>query len=308
MNVNSTAIYDAVQNGMSFEEAVERTAKVTERGLQEASVIDAQVFTDYDQMKDKLIMQVVSTERNAELLEKVPHTEMEDMSVVYRFQVESEEEGIGTILITNEMLDRYDISAEQLHADAMENAPELKPAVIKGMTETMMEIMGEDFDGMFPQELIPEDEKMYVATVPDKTQGASVIAYQDFMDQAAEKIGGDFYVIPSSVHEVLLVKDDGEFDAKSLQAMVVEVNATQVAPEDVLTDNVYHYDSKERIFEMADKFEARMQDREAVENDRGEKGSVLQDLASKQKEVQAKDASKDAAEKAPKKDKGEVSL
>lgn len=308
VNLNLTAIYEAVQEGENFGDAVEKAARTAERGIKDAPVVDAQSFSDYEQMKDKLIMQVVSTERNAELLDKVPHTEVEDMSVVYRFQVESGEAGIGTILVTNEMLKNYDITEDQLKADALENAPELKPAVIKGMTETMMELMGEEFPEQFPVEMLPEDEKMYVATVPDKMQGASVIAYQDFMDQAAEKVGGDFYLLPSSVHEVLLVKDDGEFDAKSLQAMVVEVNATQVPPEDLLTDNVYHYDSKERVFELADKFEARKQEREKRGPEVEEKSSVLGDLEANQKKIKAQESSKDVTDKTPKKDKGDVSL
>lgn len=79
------------------------------------------------------------------------------------------------------------------------------------------------------------------------------------MDQAAEKLGGDFYILPSSIHEILLVPDNGDKAADDLRDMVREVNATQVSPEEKLTDNVYHYDSKEHIFELAKKFEARQQ-------------------------------------------------
>ena len=78
------------------------------------------------------------------------------------------------------------------------------------------------------------------------------------MDQAAERVGGDFYILPSSIHEVLLVKDDGKFGIDYLEDMVKEVNATQVAPEDLLTDSVYHYDAKGKVFELAEKYEERM--------------------------------------------------
>ena len=101
-----------------------------------------------------------------------------------------------------------------------------------------------------------EDEKIYVATVPDKVHGAGVLAYQDLMEQAAERAGGDFYILPSSLHEVLIVPDNGEMGLKDLEAMVKEVNATQVAPADKLTDSVYHYDSQAKIFELGEKFVA----------------------------------------------------
>ena len=77
----------------------------------------------------------------------------------------------------------------------MENAPELKPAVIKGMSEVMFEMMGPDAAAMFGMDEMPQDEKMYVATVPDKIAGAGVIAYQNFMDEAAERVGGDFFIL-----------------------------------------------------------------------------------------------------------------
>ena len=147
---------------------------------------------------------------------------------------------------------------------------------------------------------------MYVATVPDKISGAGVIAYQEFMDQAAEKLGGDFYILPSSIHEILLVKDDGNVDFKDLKAMVEEVNATQVAPEEKLTDSVYHYDSKDHIFELAEKFEARQQAKEAdISSEKEEKGSVLGDLKAKKDEI-AKQPKKETVEKVDKSKGGEA--
>ena len=94
---------------------------------------------------------------------------------------------------------------------------------------------------------------MFVATVPDKIHGAGVIAYPNFMEDAAQKMGGDFFVLPSSIHEVLLVKDNGQMTAKELENMVKEVNATQVEPADQLTDHVYHYDQTDRVFELRGK-------------------------------------------------------
>ena len=84
---------------------------------------------------------------------------------------------------------------------------------------------------------IPDDaeETMYVATVPDKNSGAGVIAYQDFMDQAAERVGGDFFVLPSSINEILLVPDNGDMTADALRDMVKDVNAKEVSPEERLS-------------------------------------------------------------------------
>jgi len=78
------------------------------------------------------------------------------------------------------------------------------------------------------------------------------------MDQAAEKLGGNFFVLPSSIHECLFIKDDGEFQRPQLEEMVQSVNATEVSEADFLSDSVYHYDSEARIFEKAATFESRV--------------------------------------------------
>ena len=131
-----------------------------------------------------------------------------------------------------------------------------------------------------------------------------VIAYQNFMDQAAERAGGDFFILPSSIHELLIVPDNGQMGLRDLEAMVREVNATQVAPEDKLTDSVYHYDSKEKIFELGEKFVERQAEKEAaMDKEASEKSSVIGELKAKKEEID-KQPKKDAPQKAAK-SKGE---
>lgn len=299
VNVNMENFFEAYENGVDYDAVVDRAIRVIENGLDHQPAIDVSSLTDYSQMKDKLIMEVVSKEANEEMLANIPHVEMEDMAVVYRFVLDSSEEGRATILATNQLIETMGVTTEQLHKDAMENAPELKPAIIMGMSE-MLADMGMPMEMMGME--APTQEFMYVATVEDKINGAGVLAYQNFMDQAAERIGGDFFILPSSRHEILLVPDNGEADLQQLKDMVREVNATQVAPEEKLTDSVYHYDSKEKIFELGEKFMERQAkkeaDREAID-EKSDKASVLGELKAKKDEV-AKQPKKEAVEKAAK--------
>lgn len=306
VNMNFEVFAEAYASGVPFNEIVEQVAGKVEAHIGNMPEFDVAQLTDYEQMKDKLCMEVVAADRNADLLAKVPHQEIEDMAVVYRFVMESSDEGRASILVTNDLLDKMGVTPEQLHADALENAPEIRPAVIQGMSEVIVGMMGEDAPEMFGIDEFPQDEMMYVASVPDRISGAGVIAYQEFMDQAAERLGGDFFILPSSIHEVLLVKDDGSANLSELKNMVEEVNATQVAPEEKLTDSVYHYDSKDHIFELAEKFEARQQAKEAdISSEKEEKASVLGELKAKKDEV-AKQPKKDAVEKAAKSKGGEA--
>ena len=278
VNINMDELYKAYEGGHDYDQLVDRTVTRASAALENHPDFNLEALQDYDHMKETLSMEVVSAQRNAELLEKVPHKEIEDMAVVYRFVVDSGDDGRGSILITNQMLDNYGITAEQLHQDALEFAPVMRPAVIQTMAETLLEMMGPEAKDMIP--VLPDDP-LFVATVPDKIQGASVLAYENFMEQAAERVGGDFYILPSSIHEILLVRDDGTFDINRLEDMVKEVNETQVAPEDLLTDSVYHYDSKEKIFELAEKYEERTASRK--------RESTLDKLQEKSRDHIAKD-------------------
>ena len=220
VNIPIDKFYGAIDNGASYDEVVDRAVKAYTEGIENKPDFDIAALSDYNQMKDKLAMEVVSAETNKELLETVPHKDMEDMAVVYRFVISSDEEGRASVLITNKMLENYGVTPEQLHADALENAPQLKPMEIKGMSEVIAEMMGveqAELMGIYP--VAPEDEQIFVASVPDKVHGAGVLAYQDFMDKAAERAGGDFFILPSSIHEILIVPDNGKMDLKSLESM-----------------------------------------------------------------------------------------
>ena len=299
LNLNVDNIYEAYNQGQDYGELVDKAVEVIQENIEFKPSIEVSAFTDYEQMKQTIAIEVVSAERNKEMLENIPHQMMEDMAVVYRFVIESDNVGRGTILATHKLLESMETTAEQLFEDAMKIAPEKHPVVIKGMFEVLVDMMGNGTDS-FPLEELPTDEKMFVATVPDKIHGAGVIAYPDFMEQAKEALGCDFFILPSSIHEVILVKDDGATDYSELKGTVEMVNAEKVPIDLQLTDNVYHYDSQDKVFELAEKFEARKQEREAASLEKGEKGSVLKNLKDKQTIVDKAVSSIDASIKTPK--------
>ena len=92
---------------------------------------------------------------------------------------------------------------------------------------------------------------------------------------------GDYFILPSSIHEVLLLRDDGNMDYRALEAMVREINVTQVAPEERLSDQVYHYDAAEKLLETGKHFSERQ-----AEKDISGRSSVLKDLEEGKKQVQ----------------------
>ncbi len=102
-----------------------------------------------------------------------------------------------------------------MHEDAVKNAPEIRPIVIQGMAEVLAKSMGVEDLEMMGLNILPEQEQMFVASVPGNVHGAGVIAYEDFKDKASERVGDQsFFILPSSIHELLIIPDNGNFDLK----------------------------------------------------------------------------------------------
>ena len=261
--LNLQDFYKALGFGMFLEDVMDSIERSVVSAVRHMPHYDARVLEDYDRMKDALTVDLVPVAGNEEKLAQIPHKNVEDMALVYRFEEESSVYGSASILVTNEMLAVYDITADQLHEDAMKAAVQNRPAKLHNMNDVMRDMMG-DMSGLVPMN---EPSPLWVATVEGGQNGAGVIQYPGFLDQAAEALGGDFYVLPSSVHEVLLVADDGSMELSYLEEMVRSVNETEVSPAERLSDNVYHYDSKAHIFENARTFEARVAAKEEILTD-----------------------------------------
>ena len=274
--VNPREYYDQIQNGETdFTSVLRRFCRSADEVLNKTPDIDVKPIGDYNQMKQHLQIQMVPTLANLDMLSRLPHLQMADLSAVFRFVLSED----MTILVTNRMLEEYGVTESQVQRDALNNAPKEFPAQIRPLATVLAGMMGdEDMMEEMPE---PDSSTLYVASIPGLSYGAGVIAYPTFMEQAAEKLGGDFFILPSSIHEVLLLKDDGKTDYRGLEAMVCEINQTQVAPEDRLSDFVYHYDTRDRIFERAGGFESR---KRILVGGQHERHSVLADLENGKKE------------------------
>lgn len=305
VSFNLEEIFTKFEQSGDYDSVLKNTTSFVANGIDTAPKTDIDNLLNYEEMKNKLSIEVISAEANKELLLNIPHDRIEDLAAVYRFVLKSESTGKASILVSNEMMQKMGITHEQLKNDALYNAPIIRPAVIKGMNEVIKELMGKEAYEI-ANGTGNVEESVYVATVPDKDSGAGVLSYQNFMDQAAERVGGDFFILPSSIHEILIVKDDGEMKAELLRNMVQQINRTELMPEDKLSDNVYHYDSKEHIFELAEKFEARQKEKmKGIEMKADSRDSVIKDMKSKQKEV-SKMPIKSAPVKAAKSKGGEA--
>lgn len=269
--VNLKQFYENYASGsVSFQDALSEVAEKIQR--EPPAAFDMDVLRNYEVAKERLFIRVCGVEQNQELLENVPHRREEDLAVTYHLLFGETEDGtVAGALITDSLLKTYGVTEEQLHQDAMENSQKLFPAKFLPMRNIMQEIfhtqmiesgVPEAMAQVMMESMMPQDEHpMYVLTNEQKVNGAGVLFYPEMMDKIGDTLGSDYIILPSSTHEVIIVPDDGSFTALEMQDMVAEVNSTEVEPEERLTDESYHYDKKDHVFEKFSTFEARMEEK-----------------------------------------------
>lgn len=267
---------------------------------------------NFEDLKDSLTVKVVNTENNKDYLADKPTEQIEDMSVVFAAVVKETDEGRMTLPITNEIMESMGVDQQQLKETALANISD-QDYSFKSMRDVLVGMMFPDGipenDPMVDLMLPPEDAgtQMYVLSNTQNVNGASEILNQKAMDEIAEKLGGDFIVLPSSVHETIILPIDQGMDSNELEGMVQQINAGVVSDEDKLSDHVFQYDSESHELVRMDKMEERKQEKEAVKADKTEekseqsksdkaapkKSSSLQDrISKKQTEIDSKEAVK----------------
>lgn len=201
----------------------------------------------YDSIKDLLEVNAISEKYNRDVLAGTKYRVLGDIAIVYFLNATNGD--LDKVVKAAPVLNA--ISVKQIERDALLNSMIRNPAVIKSMDSEIESIIGIS---------IPKDEtisEMYIASVPSKKFGACVLAYPGFFEQAAATVGGSYYVIPSSIHELILVKDSGNLsddDINNFTSDIKLANKTILARDEILSDNLYHYDAEFHKFEIADDY------------------------------------------------------
>ncbi|MCI5874186.1 MAG: DUF5688 family protein [Clostridiales bacterium] len=202
--------------------------------------IDISFFTDYDKVKSRIIFKLVNYERNRELLKEVPHYRFLDLSIVFNCLVESSPSGSATILIHNQHLNYWGITKDDLYALAQQNTPRLLSYDLRNMTDILKELLSdEDIPADAPD--ATTSYPMYVLTNRYKLNGSGCILYQNLLRDFANRLESDLFILPSSVHEVLIIPVKNKTSPQELSDMVKDVNSSQLSREEILSDHVYYF-------------------------------------------------------------------
>lgn len=250
--------FEEYKNGMTLNEIVGQLADsyLQSRNFEIPDVTEL-VF-DFEKVQGLLRLQLINKEYNGEKLQDIPCKDLEntDLTAVLRIHLPVEQPGETTILVTDAMLSQWDKAMDELYPIALQNTMVANPARINSMRQVIMEMYTREYGEKEVGNFKIEPYEQYVLKNSAGINGATVLLYPDILEQLAQGANANLFILPSSVHEIILMQDTGQLDAKELQAMVMTVNETGVLPEERLSDEVYYYDKDEHCLSMATSREA----------------------------------------------------
>lgn len=205
-----------------------------------STIIESERFKDFKYAKDFICYQVINTEINKKLLLNIPHINMLDLSYVFNI-VDIDNHTIKNYMITNELMLSWKVSVEELFELSLKNTMRLFEHIISPM-EIVMEKLGMimvSFDENVP-DIQNTNTPLYVCSNLYMINGAGVVFYPKLLMAFADMMNCNLYILPSSIHETLIMLEDDNIDTEELKNMVREVNKT-LTKKEILSDNVYFY-------------------------------------------------------------------
>lgn len=222
-----------LESGMTMAEVVQRASNSVYEGIRHG--VELPTLTP-EEARKHIRLVLVNTAQNQEMLNKAPHFDVAggELSAVPRWQINEE----ASFLVTNQLCSSIGITGDEALALGQKNV-EGMDFQVQSMSDMLREMMGDDmFDMMMPD---PGPE-MLVVTSPNKVQGSAALLDEKTMGAVHDRLGGDFVVLPSSIHEVICLPIKGDMSPDDLRDMVQSVNAGQVAPQERLSDQVFTCD------------------------------------------------------------------
>jgi len=228
--------YHRYLNGISMEDIYEDILNTYKENLPTED-FDISLFKDFSKAKERIIIKLVNYSRNKEILKDIPHVKFHDLALIYVVAICDFMEDFATILIHNQHLSLWNICEEELYHIAMVNTPQLLPYMYQPMEKMLEHLM----DSPLP---FASDLHMSILTNKLKIHGATCIAYPGLLKELANQHNDDLIIIPSSIHEVLIIPANTvkeEYTMQDFSDMIVEVNETQLTDDEILSDHAYLY-------------------------------------------------------------------
>ncbi|MFI3212462.1 MAG: DUF5688 family protein [Eubacteriales bacterium] len=239
---------------------------------------DFTFFEEYEKVRPHIVYKLINYEKNKTRLEQIPHHKILDLAIICQCLVQHSVQDQGAIVIRNEHLEMWDITFDTVFQDAEKNTEKLCGFEVKNINDVVQELFQEETDETdLNEEQIPnigvmvhnnlegnrkvsientiskvKDDRdisnvyMYVLTNQKRVNGAATILYKNLLQEIAEQMNRNFILLPSSIHEVIVIPEQDDLEVQNFNDMVREVNETQLEPEEVLADHAYYYSLEKR--------------------------------------------------------------
>jgi len=210
------------------------------RNNRRARTCDLSFYMNFECARKHIVCRLVNYEANRDLLTTIPHQRFLDLAIVYYYRMEESSFGKSSILVRNAHLPMWEISQEKLHSIALANTRLLLPFCLHSMDEFLHANAAEFTLLSSREDCLP----MYILSNEEFCFGAVNIIFEDVLDKVCELAGEDYYVIPSSIHECLILPicpDGIKTMPETLQEIVTDINQTFVSREEVLGNHIYQY-------------------------------------------------------------------
>ena len=235
--------------------------------------LNYELLSDYHGIKSSIACKLIHAKSNVTLLKQVPHIPWMDLALVFYLCIHEDDTGLMTAMIHNNHLDIWNISLEELKETALSNTPRLFPPVITSMASIIEELREElryqpegggaaddahrrdprSWETQAQPPLIPPNDTspFYVLSNRSGINGAACILYDDVLKNFADGMEKDLIILPSSIHEVLLLPDEGDISYEEMSRLVTHINHSEVPEEDRLSNQVYLYSRETGSITMA---------------------------------------------------------
>ncbi|MFR8171057.1 MAG: DUF5688 family protein [Marvinbryantia sp.] len=198
---------------------------------------DTTFYADFGKVKQHLACRVINREKNRELLKTVPYRIFLDLAIVTYYYFEDSCLGTGTILVYSSHCKNWGITEEELFACARENTLHIQPEEFLSMDGVLEKFQGCGEAKAETENVLP----MYVLTNKTNYFGAASLLFDSVLQDIADKLEDDFWILPSSIHECIIIPAESAMPKEEMQEMVREINRNEVAAEDFLSDEIYRY-------------------------------------------------------------------
>ncbi len=239
--------YQDFLEGMPLDDIVETICGFYEQ-FPRRQLVNPELFQDFEKARPRIAYRLCHFASNRQLLKEIPHVPKLDLAIVFFLVIDGGPDEEMTVTITREHMKAWNISDQLLYETAVRNTPLLYPCRCVALEQMISDLLPQKAADSHIPSSRPAGQSsplpMYVLTNQRRLNGAACILYDQVLQDFSRRAGGDFFILPSSIHETILLPCQEHIKTETLTSMVKEINDTEVSPLDRLSDHVYRYNAR----------------------------------------------------------------